>query len=375
MADNYPIPTHPKFKNLSGKEFGRLRAESYAGSAGGGASWNCVCLDCKRECVMGASGLIWGRTLHCPHCKSDRPDRKACSKCGIEKPFDAEHFRTNRRFPHGLGADCRKCWNADACVYENIHSAQLRIDVLQHYSRSLIPECFCCHATELAFLTIDHIGGGGRQHREQTGSSSIYGKLKAEGLPTEGYRVACMNCNGSLGLYGYCGHDGSKLREYLVKPPHGLKVRGIVPFVSAGQTVATCPECKLDLPLTDEFYYRHAANLCGFLGVCKTCRIKRQKPSGKFYRVMLKYEVLSHYSGGRARCNCCGIDILEFLSIDHVTGGGQQHRAQANGANIYQVLKRDGFPEGFQTLCLSCNFAKKDSERCPCLGFGNARRK
>lgn len=71
-------------------------------------------------------------------------------------------------------------------------------------------------------------------------------------------------------------------------------------------------------------------------------------------------EVFSHYG---AVCACCGTPYN--LSIDHVNGGGTEHRKQFGSNNgFYYWLKRSGWPEGFQTLCLPCNTSKGRGSHC-----------
>ena len=68
--------------------------------------------------------------------------------------------------------------------------------------------CACCGETEGAFLTIDHIEGGGRQHIRQIGGGGIklYRWLRNHKFP-KGYRVLCMNCNwGRYRNGGECPH-------------------------------------------------------------------------------------------------------------------------------------------------------------------------
>lgn len=78
-----------------------------------------------------------------------------------------------------------------------------------------------------------------------------------------------------------------------------------------------------------------------------------------------RQEVLDAY--GR-ECACCGEDIEEFLSIDHMDGSGAAHRKELGmkgGGQFYGWLRREGFPEGFQTLCMNCNHAKGHYGKCP----------
>jgi hypothetical protein len=73
-------------------------------------------------------------------------------------------------------------------------------------------------------------------------------------------------------------------------------------------------------------------------------------------RAEWKKKVFDHY--GR-RGSCCGEDHIEFLSIDHITGHGNQQRKDF-GTHIvlYHWLVNNGFPEGYQVLCMNCNHAK-----------------
>lgn len=86
----------------------------------------------------------------------------------------------------------------------------------------------------------------------------------------------------------------------------------------------------------------------------------------------LKFVVFSHYSNGKPKCKCCGETEMVFLALDHINGGGKQHRKEifngrnSGGRGYYSWLKRNNYPEGYQILCHNCNFAKGDSGKvCP----------
>jgi hypothetical protein len=69
--------------------------------------------------------------------------------------------------------------------------------------------CQCCDEKRMEFLTIDHIDGGGTEHRRRLKIRSgyqMYVWLRDAKYPP-GYRVLCMNCNFAIGLYGYCPHQ------------------------------------------------------------------------------------------------------------------------------------------------------------------------
>lgn len=84
----------------------------------------------------------------------------------------------------------------------------------------------------------------------------------------------------------------------------------------------------------------------------------------KEWREKLRIEVLTHYGGSPPKCICCGETESKFLSIDHVNGGGNKHRKQI-GSHIYNWIKNNDFPKGFQVLCYNCNLAKGFYGICP----------
>lgn len=81
--------------------------------------------------------------------------------------------------------------------------------------------------------------------------------------------------------------------------------------------------------------------------------------TGQRFYAALRLSALVRYSGDPAHCVCCGERHVEFLGIDHVNGGGTQHRKALKGASIYLWLRKNGYPEGFRTLCANCNFATR----------------
>jgi hypothetical protein len=55
------------------------------------------------------------------------------------------------------------------------------------------------------------------------------------------------------------------------------------------------------------------------------------------------------------------------LSIDHINGNGAEHRRElkrttggsTGGHDFYRWLKNNNFPDGYQVLCMNCQFIKK----------------
>ena len=75
-----------------------------------------------------------------------------------------------------------------------------------------------------------------------------------------------------------------------------------------------------------------------------------------------KLNILSHYSNGIIKCAHCGFDDIRALSIDHIDGGGAPHR-RMTGNDIYGWLKRNGYPDGYQVLCMNCQLIKRQVNR------------
>lgn len=185
------------------------------------------------------------------------PHVKRCRKCGQIKPLEA--FNRMARSADGRKPRCGECTTAESARYRAEHGDEIRarrredrardpqkarerdralrerhgdrirersrewaranmgqqVDyqrkrtavlaalVFGHYGES----CACCNSRER--LTIDHINGLGREHREE-----LYGSNKAAGrifylwlirndFP-DGYQTLCMRCNVSKGRRERC---------------------------------------------------------------------------------------------------------------------------------------------------------------------------
>ena len=76
-------------------------------------------------------------------------------------------------------------------VHDRERRQVLRAQMVEAYGG----RCACCGETELAFLTLDHIEGGGTKDRKGPGGTEgLYRRLKRAGWPN-GYQVLCANCN------------------------------------------------------------------------------------------------------------------------------------------------------------------------------------
>ncbi len=183
------------------------------------------------------------------------------------------------------------------------YEQKIRYLCLSNYSEESIPKCSCCGEGELAFLCLDHIAGGGNKHHKQLAEfgTRLFPWLYKTGYP-KGYRVLCYNCNMAFGVYGYCPHVEN--------------------------------QCLPHLPTAS-------------------------------YNQRIKKECFEHYGGLPTICNCCQTSYLEFLSLDHISGGGNAHRQQlGNNQAVYRWLKKTKWPIGYQILCFNCNHSKGVGNFC-----------
>lgn len=83
---------------------------------------------------------------------------------------------------------------------------------------------------------------------------------------------------------------------------------------------------------------------------------KSQKESNRRKRIQL--EALEHYGGA---CYCCGETHPMMLALDHINGGGNQHRKEIGVTQgklrLAEWARNNGWPPIFRVACHSCNFA------------------
>ena len=85
------------------------------------------------------------------------------------------------------------------------YRTKLKLMAFNHYGNS----CACCGEKEKAFLTIDHINGGGTKHRKKI-NESINKWLYKNNYP-RGFHTLCFNCNwGKYYNNGICPHQDKK---------------------------------------------------------------------------------------------------------------------------------------------------------------------
>lgn len=94
-------------------------------------------------------------------------------------------------------------WTNDPNKYAREYLQKRRKIVVEFYGGTPA-RCACCGETEYAFLSIDHLNGGGTKHRESI-KTNIYNWIIKNNFP-DGFQILCHNCNQAKGYYGECPH-------------------------------------------------------------------------------------------------------------------------------------------------------------------------
>lgn len=153
-----------------------------------------------------------------------------CSKCNDIKPCTAFHRDNSKNCGHTT--ICKACVSsrqreariADPDAYEvrlaDMKTYAKRPDVVAKRiekgradKRRAVElygnRCACCGITGLEFLTFDHIGGWGAEHRSADSTAGqIVNWIRRRGwIIDPRLRLLCWNCNCSRGIFGFCPHN------------------------------------------------------------------------------------------------------------------------------------------------------------------------
>lgn len=135
-----------------------------------------------------------------------------------------------------------------------------------------------------------------------------------------------------------------------------------------------CPQCQEEKNVSG--FCKDKGKKDGLHIYCNSCKAEigkkyylenKQKVDirNKATRTAVKLEVFKKYG---ENCQCCGENRVEFLSIDHINGGGAQERKQlgiAGGNRFYYWLRNNKYPDGYRVLCYNCNLSLGFHGYCP----------
>lgn len=91
-----------------------------------------------------------------------------------------------------------------------------------------------------------------------------------------------------------------------------------------------------------------------------SCTIE-YKLKRRFSDTLHKMNCFFIYSDGNMKCNKCGFDDVDALTIDHINNNGNDERKniyKCSGTGFFRWLTRNNYPDGYQVLCRNCNWIK-----------------
>jgi hypothetical protein len=133
-----------------------------------------------------------------------------------DNEYHKKYYQAHKKRYQELAENCSPERKKYTKEYAKKYRTNLKIEILSHYSNSLVPYCACCNEKHIEFLAIDHIDGSGAKHRKENKlfGMSFYRWLKKNNYP-EGFQVLCFNCNWVKGYAGKCPHETERLDNQL----------------------------------------------------------------------------------------------------------------------------------------------------------------
>ncbi len=254
----------------------------------------------------------------CPSCatRSIEQGKNACRRC-----LDLANERRKLKYASKKNSTiCMLCLTNQRhegysmchwCIkYQTTYRLNLKLEIFDAYggAKCACPQCPLSLDTNHQFLSIDHIHDGGRRQNKR--GTNLYLWLRTHQYPS-GYRVLCHNCN--------CGRQiNNGICPHIDNTPNG------------------------------------------------TTRGSRQLAK-------LRLEAMDTYGGRYCACTNCPEHThqhLKFLTIDHTSNNGNEHRRQFgrnfSSLRLLRWLKQSNWPPGYQILCFNCNIARSFNDGiCP----------
>lgn len=183
---------------------------------------------------------------------------KTCTRCQTPKSLEAFPKQTQKR--DGRGSWCKTCtcenskdWRALPGnmakqlaaneVYRKANQPKINERslarrhrdtkrIFDHYGT----RCICCGESERAFLTLDHVHGGGHAHRKARGPGGIYRDVIRDGFPST-YQILCMNCNWAKRYGKPCPHEVERSGNSMVGETVNCSTFSTVEATSSSEVV------------------------------------------------------------------------------------------------------------------------------------------
>ena len=160
-----------------------------------------MCIECSKASVKVRLGLC--NACYSRHLRNDAPERYKAK----QKEYQERYKAKNADRVKANSQKYRDTHRQQLRDTANLKTRMLKLEVIANYGCA----CTCCGESNPAFLTIDHINGGGMKDRASDhGGWRFYTRLKKLGFPKDKYQILCYNCNLAKGFFGACPHEDQR---------------------------------------------------------------------------------------------------------------------------------------------------------------------
>ncbi len=108
----------------------------------------------------------------------------------------------------------------------------------------------------------------------------------------------------------------------------------------------------------------------GYRTLCMNCQftesVHLNPPNRPLIKVIMKHDALLHYGNGKCSCTSCGNTNTGALSLRYIPDSDSALNYTVNRKRVwlYSWLKKNNYPDGYQTLCMNCQFIRKHNKDC-----------
>ncbi len=161
-----------------------------------------------------------------------------------------------------------------------------------------------------------------------------------------------------------CGKTCTVKKKHLVsKEP--IRSCGCLKLSLCQNATIICRECNTEKTIDN--FYKKSKDVKTRHNICIDCHKQLLNTQNKQRKRKQRRIVIEHYGGASPVCWCCDEAHYEFLTIDHIDGGGNTHRKTMphGSGSICRWLIKNNFPPGFRILCYNCNITRGLHGYCP----------
>lgn len=234
---------------------------------------------------------------------------KSCTKCNVS--FSLDNFYRDKSRYDGLSNRCKQCIRSDRKAYQesNRENIKIRRNIWENKNRTLVNKNKKRSRTKLRNECLEYYGG------------------KCE---------CCGNPNNDILVLDHKNGGGTKHRHQI-----------------GGGTSTLYWIKRNNFPECFRILCHNCNAALGLYGYCPHSNASKPRSPKRY--VSLRLECFAYYGG---KCEC-GIINPEFLTLDHIDGGGTEHRRSVGGGSrFYHWLKRHKFPPEYKVICWNCHHLK-----------------